>query len=159
MSINAISGSAMSRPLSKFAAAFEAQQAEERFAAERRVSLFHRQVIRDQRRVRRNEVYEPVEILSRRDQTAAAILNLSENGAFVGQTNELRPEVGDLLSIRLRDGIYLQGTVVWIGGDGLGIKFTTTLASLDDILHLENRGRAAYQGMIRSRAAAPPDRR
>lgn len=149
----------MSRPLSRFAAAFEAQQAEERLAEERRIHWMNRHVAQEHRRVGRNEVYEPVDILARQDRASGAILNLSEHGAFVGQVNELRPEVGDILSIRLRDGIYLQGTVAWVGSEGLGIKFATALPTIDDILHLENRGRAAYQGMIRSRTASPSDRR
>lgn len=135
--------------MSKFAAAFAAQQAEEKRVEARRVADFLQDLMRDQRQVKRYEVYEPAEIQLRRDREAAAILNIAENGAFVGRMHKLKPEIGDCLSIRLRDGIYLYGTVAWIGKEGLGIRFVTALSTIDDILHLENRGRAAYHGTVK----------
>jgi hypothetical protein len=81
---------------------------------------------------------------------AARLMDLSKTGAQVRITNGLAPFQGDDVVLRLVDGQYLSGSIVWSEGGGLGIVFAQPLSTLDDILWLEQRGPDWFHASVRA---------
>jgi len=134
---------------SKFADAFEAQQAAEQTAESARKSVAGF----TPRQFERFEHHEAGEMLVDRMVIPVYTLNVSAAGLALQVPCARMPNVADLVSIRLCDGLHLSGSTVWIKGDRLGLKFDVTLENVGDVIHLENRGPSIYQS---SPQALPP---
>lgn len=67
--------------------------------------------------------------------------------------NGLVPIEGDDVTLRLVDGRHLAGSVVWADRGAIGIRFETTLSSLEEILWLEQRGADWFYASVRAQRA------
>lgn len=137
----------MSLSRSRFAEAYDAQQAAQELSA--RSARSERGFL--PRRFKRFEHLEFCDMLLGRFVIPVSTLNISKDGIAVRVPNTRMPEVSGLVGIRLCDGLHLCGSPVWYRGDQLGIKFSFTLENVEDIIHLENRDASIYRGWRRGR--------
>jgi hypothetical protein len=84
---------------------------------------------------------------------AGSLMDLSTSGAQVRLANGLVPIEGDDVTLRLVDGRHLAGSVVWADRGAIGIRFETTLSSLEEILWLEQRGADWFYASVRAQRA------
>lgn len=135
----------MSLMRSRFAEAFEAQQAAENAAAATRRA----KAASERRRAERLEYFESGEMILNRTVTHISLLNISRKGMAVRILNGSMPDISDLVSIRLCDNRYLYGSPTWIKGDCFGLEFDAPLEDTGEIIHFENRGAAIYRSLLR----------
>lgn len=81
---------------------------------------------------------------------SASLMDLSATGAQVHFANGLVPIEGDDVTLRLVDGQYLSGSIVWSERNTMGIAFEQALSSLDDLLWLEQRGPDWFHASVRA---------
>jgi hypothetical protein len=80
---------------------------------------------------------------------AGSLMDLSTSGAQVRLASGLVPMEGDDVMLRLMDGRHLCGNIAWADRDALGIQFERALASIEDLLWLEQRGPAWFYASVR----------
>ncbi len=93
---------------------------------------------------------ERVTITTQWGAQAGSLMDLSTSGAQVRLANGLVPVEGDDMTLRLVDGRYLAGNVVWADRGAIGIRFEMPLSSLDDVLWLEQRGADWFYASVRA---------
>lgn len=140
---------------SKFAEAFEAQEAAEQLAAERlRQHRDAREI--EERRAGRLDHAEPAELYTKAGIKSARLHNLSVSGALVKQCDGELLEINDLVSLRLLDGRHILARIIRVEERYLGLRFDDQLGSLEEITHLEARGPSFYRTLAH-RATGQPD--
>jgi hypothetical protein len=140
---------------SKFAEAFEAQEAAERLAANRLRQYRDAREI-EERRAGRLEQTEPADLYTKSGFRAAMLYNLSISGALVKQCEGELLEINEQVSLRLLDGRHILARVTRVDERYLGLRFDDQLGSLEEITHLEARGSSFYRALAH-RPTEQPD--
>jgi len=81
-------------------------------------------------------------------------MDLSTTGAQARLANGFVPFEGDEVTLRLVDGRHISGSVAWAHRDAIGIAFTETLPSVEDLVWLEQRGPDWFHASIRAQRQA-----
>ena len=137
----------MSKHLSKFAAAYQAQETENKTVYRHSIFTLNNDATQERRLARRSEHHEHAEIMIGKIRYAGAIINISTTGVLVRLLEISSPMFQDPVIIRLSDGIHVYGKVAWNNGGCFGLAFEHELSTIDVILHFENRGPIVYHGL------------
>lgn len=131
-------------PKSKFARAYEAQEASERLARPRvsqhGVGIIHRAY--------RIDHAEPVQLVTSCGAVVGLFKNLSLSGVLIQTIVSDAGLEGRSAGVRLCDGRYLSGRIARSGAGFVGIEFDAPLTCLGDITHLETRGPRFFRGIV-----------
>jgi hypothetical protein len=97
-------------------------------------AILHRALHADLREFSRYDVNVTagVEIAGRKGEVR--VFDVSEGGARVERVPEAA--IGTPIVIHFKGLRPVEGTVVWIGGDGLGVRFEPSKLMIDEVRHL-----------------------
>lgn len=128
----------MSNGKSRFAQAFEAQEAAAQLAAKQQGQRREERSC-NERGADRLEHAEPAYLYTATGLIAANVQNLSVGGAMVMLSEGDVLRANDTVSLRLLDGRHILARVARVEGRNLGLEFDDKLDSLDEITHFESR--------------------